>query len=247
MKNLILIPARSGSTRVKNKNIYCLGNKPLIAHTIDNAIASNSGRVVVSTNSEEIGEIACNFGAETPFYRPEDISSASSTSIAVIIHALQWFKENENWSPEMVAFRPPTNPFIKPQTIDDMFQRLHEKETVNSIVTITKPKTHPFRIIKQHADGMIENGIISLEGNNINDLERSQDWPVVWEGSPGCRLTRCDYFVNMSEKRTNPLEITGKTYDVDKCIGYEIDPFEAFDIDDKNDLRIAEVLYASMQ
>lgn len=242
MNNLLLIPARSGSTRVLDKNIRPLSGKPLVAHAIENALQSKSGRVVVSTNSEKIAEIAQQYGAEVPFLRPEELSTATSTSVSAIAHALLWFRENENWVPDMIAFIPPTNPFTQPVTIRNMFLRLQENAKANSIVTITKPKTHPFRIIRQNADGTIENGIISIEGKTINNVERSQDWPVVWEGSPACRLTLTDYFLNLIGDQKDPACISGKTYDNRNCLGYEISEREAFDIDDSSDFMMAEIL-----
>ncbi len=242
MDNLILIPARSGSTRVLNKNIRLLGGKPLVSHTIENAIQAKSGRVILSTNSKEIAKIAQQYGSETPFLRPEELSTATAASISAIIHALLWFKENENWIPEMIAFLPPTNPFIQSVTIRNMFSRLKEHPNVNSIVTITQPRTHPFRIVRQADDGMIENGIIKINGQSINDIERSQDWPIVWEGSPACRLTRSRYFLEMVEKSDSPFDISGKTYDNNNCLGYEITERESFDIDNSNDFKMAQML-----
>jgi CMP-N,N'-diacetyllegionaminic acid synthase len=243
MNNLLLIPARGGSTRVIDKNIRMLGGKPLLAHTVENALQADSGRVVVTTNSEEISEIAVKYGAEVPFMRPENLSTATATSISAIIHTLLWFKDNENWQPDLLAFIPPTNPFTQPVTIRNMFLRLQEKKNSNSIVTITKPKTHPFRIVKQLEDGTIENGIIPLDGKTINDIERSQDWPVVWEGSPACRLSRTSYFMDRIEKAEDPYGIRSKTFDNQNCLGYEISEKEAFDIDDASDFLMAEILF----
>ena len=91
-------------------------------------------------------------------------------------------------------------------------------------------------------DGRIENGIISLEGKTINDIERSQDWPVVWEGSPACRITRTRYFLALVKNADKPYQIPGKTYDNQKSLGYEISEKEAFDIDDASDFMMAEIL-----
>jgi CMP-N-acetylneuraminic acid synthetase len=243
MNNLILIPARGGSTRVLNKNIRMLGGKPLVAHAIENALHAKSGRVVVTTNSKEIADIAVQYGAEVPFMRPEELSIATATSISAIIHALMWFREQENWQPDLLAFIPPTNPLTRPVTIRNMFLRLQEKSHSNSIVTITKPKTHPFRIVKQLEDGTVENGIVSLDGKTINDIERSQEWPLVWEGSPACRLTRTSYFIDRIESAVDPYAIKSKTFDNQNCLGYEISEKEAFDIDDASDFLMAEILF----
>jgi N-acylneuraminate cytidylyltransferase/CMP-N,N'-diacetyllegionaminic acid synthase len=240
---LILIPARSASTRVKDKNTRVLGDRPLIGHIISSAIKSGSGRVVVSTNSREIAEIANRFGAQTPFMRPQELSASNSASVWVILHALAWFEENEKWSPDIVAFCPPTNPFTGEATISAMLLELKKNPDVNSIVTITSPKTHPFRIVKQGADKKLRIGVASIESKTINDIERSQDWPVVWEGSPSCRMTRTRFFKNLLDKHNDIQAISSKTYDVENCIGFQIDAREAFDIDVESDWEMAQFLW----
>lgn len=237
MKNLILIPARSGSTRVNNKNIRELCGKPLIAYTIESALGSSSGRVVVSTNSEDIAAIARSFGAETPFMRPNSLSTATATSLSVIYHALDWFKEKEQWVPDLVIFCPPSNPFRRAHTIAEMVKKLYGQPDVNSIVTVVKPATHPFRIVQEQKDGRFKNGVISINGKTINDFERTQDWPQVWEGSPACRITRASYFSYFMNKYNID---NAKTYDINNFIGYEISPIEAFDIDSEENFLLAE-------
>ncbi|MFH0809610.1 MAG: hypothetical protein V2A77_03950 [Pseudomonadota bacterium] len=193
MEKLILIPARSGSTRVKNKNIRILGDKPLMAHFIQTALQSRSGRVLVSTNSKEMVEIARQCGAETPFLRPSELSNAQAPSVWTIFHAIRWFKEHENFSPPFIAFCPPTNPFLRAASIINMFHILAQHPEVHSIVTIMSPKTHPCRIVFQASDGKLVVGGLRLENQSIFDFTRTQDWPAVWEGSPAFRLTRLDY------------------------------------------------------
>jgi CMP-N,N'-diacetyllegionaminic acid synthase len=241
MNNLILIPARAGSTRVKGKNIRELAGKPLLGHIVENALASKSARVVISTNSQEIAAVGEKYGAEIPFYRPPELSNANAASIWVILHALLWFKEHENWQPEMVAFCPPTNPFTRPETISTMFRTLAEKKEVDSIVTITQPKTHPFRVVRVREDDLLKVGAIEIDGKTILDIERSQDWPEVWEGTPACRMTRAGYFYNLIQPQQNIEEISGRTYNPDNCIAQPISSMEAFDIDDEHDFKMAEL------
>ena len=245
--NLILIPARSGSTRVRNKNIRLLGGKPLIAYAIEEALRSKSGRVIVSTNSSQIADISLQYGAEVPFLRPEELSTETASTLSALLHALIWFKENEGWIPKMVAFRPPTSPFIKHKTIQDMFKILLGKPQINSVTTIMKPKTHPFTIVRKRHDGIIENGIITLEDKNVNDIERSQDWPEVWEGSPACRVIKKRYLENFLDNDKNHYNISKRIYDVDNCIGYEVSKIEGFDIDEEEDFTIAQLLLNTTQ
>ena len=238
-RNLILIPARSGSTRVINKNIRDLGGKSLVTHTIESSLDSTSGRVVVSTNSEEISAIARLSGAEVPFLRPDELSTAEASSLSVIYHALDWFRDNEQWVPDLVMFRPPTNPFLPANTMRKMVEMINKNPDVNSIVTITEASTHPFKIIHEQPDGRLKNGVITIEGKTINDIERSQDWPEVWEGCPACRITRTSYFIQDRNGHSH------KTYDVDNFIGFKISNEEACDIDNPLDFLIAESIYQS--
>ena len=91
MSFVILIPARSGSKRIKNKNLKLFNNQPLIYWTIKAALESNYlDRVIVSTEDEEIAEIAKSFSAEVPFMRPASLAQDSSQSIDLVLHALQY-------------------------------------------------------------------------------------------------------------------------------------------------------------
>ena len=235
MKQLILIPARGGSTRVRDKNLRDLDGKPLLAHVVETAVQAECGRVIVSTNSEQIAEVARQFGGEVPFLRPAELSTAQASSLSCILHALVALETEGPDLPDLVAFCPPTNPLLRSQTIRAMFERLESMPAFNSIVTITKPLTHPFRIIRKHDDGRIVNGVISIDGKTVNEVERSQDWPEVWEGSPACRLSRTRYFLGLLKKTTVIGSLSGKTYDVSSCLGHEILPDEAFDIDEEDD------------
>ena len=104
MKILAFIPARSGSKRIPKRNIKLLKGKPLIAYTIEAAKKSKYiNRIVVSTDSEEIANIAKQFDAEVPFLRPGNISKADSTEMGFFNHALDWFFKNENYIPDLIV------------------------------------------------------------------------------------------------------------------------------------------------
>lgn len=242
---LILIPARSGSTRVKNKNLKPLGGKPLVAYPIQTGLGSKIGRVVVSTNDSEISKTAQSFGASVPFLRPDSLSQAASSSLDVILHALEWFQSNEKWVPEFIAFCPPTNPFLKPETLTEMKTMLKSSKAANSVVTITQARCHPFRIVGLDHEHRLSAGVLSIDGKTIRDLERTQDWPKVFEGSPACRMTRSRYFLSMQE--SGKKDSGGKTYDLDSALGYEVDGVQAFDIDDEMDWMMAEALVQSIR
>ena len=91
----ILIPARSGSTRVKNKNLQKIGKMSLLEKKIKICKSLKIGKVVVSTNSKKIAKLSINLGAEIPFLRPEKYSTAKASTVATILHYLRFLK-NKN-------------------------------------------------------------------------------------------------------------------------------------------------------
>lgn len=115
-----IIPARSGSKGVPGKNIKNLGGIPLFAYSIIAAkMMPSVSRVVVSTDSEEYAQIAKAYGAEVPFLRPDNISGDKSTDFDLFIHALKWFKENENFNPEYLLHLRPTTPLREPEIMEN--------------------------------------------------------------------------------------------------------------------------------
>ncbi|HEL8615235.1 TPA: acylneuraminate cytidylyltransferase family protein, partial [Legionella pneumophila] len=117
MRILAIIPARAGSKRLPGKNIKLLAGKPLIAHTIDAALQSNCcEQVVVSTDSQEIADIAIQHGASVPWLRPASLSDDSSNIEDAVIDLLNNYKKI-NVHFDSVLLLQPTSPFRKPETI----------------------------------------------------------------------------------------------------------------------------------
>src|ERR1051326_627501 len=97
MRILALIPARGGSKSIPRKNIREGAGKPLIAYSIEQALASRYiNRVIVSTDDQEIASIAASFNAEVPFLRPTEFARDESPDIDVFRHAIDWLRRNEN-------------------------------------------------------------------------------------------------------------------------------------------------------
>lgn len=120
MSMIAIIPARSGSKGVPGKNIKLLGGIPLFAFSIIAAkMMPSVSRVIVSTDSEEYAQIAKDYGAEVPFLRPNEISGDRSTDFDLFLHALNWFKENENLIPDYILHLRPTTPLRNPQIMED--------------------------------------------------------------------------------------------------------------------------------
>jgi len=130
---IAIIPARSGSKGVPGKNIKLLGGIPLFAFSIIAAkMMPSVSRVIVSTDSEEYAQIAIEYGAEVPFLRPNEISGDKSTDFDLFLHALNWFKENENLIPEYILHLRPTTPLRNPQIMDEAVKLFFENKNLAS-------------------------------------------------------------------------------------------------------------------
>ena len=94
---IAIIPARGGSRRIPRKNIKRFAGKPIIAWSIEAAIKSNCfDKVIVSTDDEEIAKVARDFGAETPFIRPKEISDHFTGTNEVVKHTIEWLEKNNS-------------------------------------------------------------------------------------------------------------------------------------------------------
>lgn len=139
---LAVIPARGGSKGVPLKNIKELDNKPLIAYTIEAAL--NAGifkKVIVSTDSEEIAEIAKKYGADVPFIRPADISGDGASSDAVILHAIQFYLEQGVRFGGVCKLQP-TSPLRTEMDLKDAYKQFM-KENVDYLVSVCECEHSP--------------------------------------------------------------------------------------------------------
>jgi len=135
-KNLIyaIIPARGGSKSIPKKNIVDIGGYPLIAYSIIAAKLSKSvDRIIVSTDSEEIAEVARKYGAEVPFLRPAEFSTDTSVDREFVIHALEWFEENEGKIPDYLVHLRPTSPLRDPKKIKEAVDLIVENPEATSL------------------------------------------------------------------------------------------------------------------
>ncbi len=141
-----IVPARSGSKGVKNKNIRCLQGYPMIAYSIAAALMSETiDRVVVSTDSEEYARIAAYYGAEVPFIRPSELASDKSTDIEFMEHAIIWLYNNERSVPEYFVHLRPTYPLRDYRLIDNAVMRMKNDSKATSLRSAHKADVSPFK------------------------------------------------------------------------------------------------------
>ena len=128
-----IIPARSGSKSVKDKNIISLAGFPVIAYSIAAAKLSKLiSRVIVSTDSDEYAKIVRKFGAETPFIRPKEISTDQSGDIDFFKHLINYFNEKEEYCPKYLVHLRPTTPMRTPRMIDNAINKILDYDDYTS-------------------------------------------------------------------------------------------------------------------
>ena len=131
-----IIPARGGSKGIPNKNLAQLAGRPLLSWSIASATAAESiDRVIVSTDSDEIAEVALQWGAEVPYIRPEQLAGDDVHAVQVVLHALDWLQQAENYLPAGVMMLLPTSPLRLTADIDRVVN-LFETDNASSVVSV---------------------------------------------------------------------------------------------------------------
>ena len=153
MKILCIIPARSGSKGIDDKNVKIFKSKPLLSWSIEQALQSKyTMRIIVSTDSEQYKHIAIKYGAEVPFMRPTEISQDLSTDFEFIKHTINWLKDNEMYIPDIILQLRPTQPCRNVKDIDkclDFFIENFEKyDSLRTVVEFEKSPYKMYRINK---------------------------------------------------------------------------------------------------
>ena len=180
MRTLAIIPARGGSKGIPRKNVCILGGYPLIAYSIALAAMSEQiERVLVSTDSEEIAAIARYYGAEVPFLRPSLHSQDNSTDRGFLLHAMSWFKDNNENLPEYWVHLRPTTPFREASIVDQAILQIMNNPDSTSLRSGHTAPESPFKWFQRDDNGYFK-GILKDESRvEYYNLPR-QDFPAVY-------------------------------------------------------------------
>jgi N-acylneuraminate cytidylyltransferase len=223
-----LIPARSGSERVPGKNVAPLAGRPLIAYSIASARESGIfGSVIVSTDSDEIAEIARRHGADVPGLRPVEMSTATSEDIEWVLHVMDGRDE------ELFAILRPTSPFRSARTIRRALDRLLELgDRADSIRAVEPVKQHPGKMWTPAGD-LIEPLLPQPEGETPLHSRQFKSLPAVYAQNSSLEIA-------WSRVLEGPLPTIS---------GYRVAPFftegtEGFSIDYPGDVERAEQMIA---
>lgn len=223
MKYIVLICARSGSKGLPGKNIKPLNGIPLIGWSINIAKKINRvSRIYVTTDSQEIAEIAQEYGAEVPFIRPKNLSKDDSPEWLVWRHAINYFEKNNSEIFDAIVVLPVTAPL---RSVDDINKciDLFESKDVDSVITVSEARRNPYFNMTVN-----NNDYSTLVIPAESQITRRQDAPKVFD------MTTVAYVVNKNFVKKYDGIFEGKVQSV--VIPHE----RAIDIDDLTDFKIAE-------
>jgi N-acylneuraminate cytidylyltransferase/CMP-N,N'-diacetyllegionaminic acid synthase len=226
---LAIIPARAGSTGVKNKNIRLLGSHPLIYYTIRESLKSDVSRTIVSTDDPKIANLAEKFGAEVPFLRPKKYAASKSPSISVILHCLDHLRKAENYFADYVIFLQPTSPFRRSSDINKGIRKIINKNAT-SLVGVVEVNQHPFWMFKKDRNEILSE-FIKVKGKPL----RRQELPKLYYINDALFITKGKYYQTASH--SHPL------FDTTDLVGLEMSYINSFDINTEVDFLMAEVLF----
>jgi N-acylneuraminate cytidylyltransferase len=222
MNILAIIPARSGSKGVVNKNIRQLSGHPLIAYSIKAALKSESiSRVILSTDSEEYAEIGRKYGADVPFIRPSVFAGDKSGDIDVVNHTLSWLMENEKKIPDAVAYLRPSTPLRSPKVIQDCIKIFASKfNDITSLRSMHEMSESAYKTC-EIADGYIKH-VGGSSDADAGNLPR-QNFPKTYQPNGYIDIVKTDYILNEKKLFGNRslAFITEYTSEVDTIEDFE--------------------------
>ena len=179
MRVLGIITARGGSKGIPGKNLKLLGDRPLIDYTIDAANDTPLDRLILSTEDAKIAAVARELGCEVPFMRPAELARDETPHLPVILHAVQWLRDRENYVADVVLTLQPTSPLRSAADIAAALRML-ELSGADSVVSVNEvpPHAHPMRMLHVDADGSAK---LFVTGEPVrNRINRRQDLPKAW-------------------------------------------------------------------
>lgn len=230
MRVIAVIPARGGSKSIPRKNIKAFCGKALIAHSIEHAMQARClDRIIVSTDDEEIAEVARRYGAEVPFIRPRELAEDDTTDFPVFWHAYQLLARELSPEDIMVQLRP-TAP-VRPDGLVDLATDAFLDSDADSLRSVSVAEPTPYKMWRKQGD-YIE-PLLDIGVPESYNLPR-QKLPMAYWHNGLIDIFRINTLI---EQRS----LTGK-----KILPYEIDRKYCFDLDTELQWAYAEYMYERM-
>lgn len=220
MSLLAVIPARGGSKGIPRKNIKALASRPLIGWTIDSAKqALCIDRTIVSTEDEEIANVARNLGADVPFTRPAELAADDTPGMAPVLHAISQLPDYD-W----VLLLQPTSPLRTAEDIEGIWQFCQERGAP-SAVSVCEAGKHPYWMYLCNAAQRLE-PVIKVRPH----VTRRQDLPPAYALNGALYLARTDWLLEQQD------------FIGPETLGYIMPPERSVDLDTLQDWRWVEFL-----
>lgn len=220
--NIAVIPARGGSKRIPRKNILPFGGKPMIAYAI--AAAHESGlfeQVVVSTDDDEIADVALQYGATVPFRRPKELADDQTVTVPVIGHAAQWFLD-QGQEPAAVCCIYPCVPLLRAQDLRGAHALFLQRQA-DYVYPVVAFHSSPWRAMTKPEGGPMTFVYPEYE------LTRTQDLPK-------CFFDAGQFYWGRTSAWTSGMRMHSNGH------GYEIEGHRVVDIDTPEDWLRAELI-----
>jgi len=230
MNILAVAIARAGSKGIPSKNLALVGGEPLVAHIIKIALKAAESipfEVMLSTDAQNIRVAGISAGAWAPFLRPAELAKDDIPSLPVVQHAVSEAESRRNIRYDIIIYLQPTAPLCRPEDIVSCVRMLLQTPSADSAVAVTEAEIHPFRMKRMLDDGRLINYI----DQGFEDMRPRQSLPKVYRRGGSVYVSRRAVIM---EKGT----LVG-----DPCIGVEVPPETAVDVDTPIDLELVRLLY----
>lgn len=219
MGSIAVIPARSGSKRIPNKNIRLFEGRPIIAYAIETCLASGCfDEVMVSTNDQEIASIARSLGARVPFMRSEETATDKASTVSVLLEVLACYKQRGiHWNQLGCVY--PCTPLLQPRQLQDAMSLLPSADAVMAVAAYDVPP--------EWALTMSNGRLTAKDPSQLS--RRSQDIPTQYFD------TGSFYLIDTAVLCRTMTLLPAHT------IGFMLDPLSYQDIDNLDDWEMARL------
>jgi len=227
---LTIITARGGSKGLAGKNVRPLAGLPLLVHSLRCAArVPRLTRVIVSTDSPEIAEIARHHGGDVPFLRPPELARDDTPSMPVLTHALAEIERLENRRYASVLLLEPTSPGRLPQDIEGALDRLEAAPDATMVLGCSEPTFNPYWV------GVVEDkGRLEMVFPEMDKFKRRQDVPRFLRINGAIYLWRADF-----------IRAGQDVWQQGKTLALEMPEARSFSIDDLYEFQVAELMISS--
>jgi CMP-N,N'-diacetyllegionaminic acid synthase len=219
METLAVIPARGGSRGIEKKNLVAIEGKPLIAYTIEAALAARSiTRLVVSTDDNEIADVARRYGAET-IERPARLATDIAPTEPAVLHVLETLAQNEGYKPELTALLQATSPLRDADDIDNAVELLI-RENYDSVFSVAEDHGLFWQVENSEAAPRYD----------YKNRPRRQDMEPLWRENGAIYITKTQTWLDEKNRLGGRIGV------------YRMPPEKSVDLDGPIDLELIRLL-----